>query len=132
MLKSTSKPVKDVVRRYILDHINPDGYGIESFATPEEAVLWCYEIFKCEKSDEIRLDGERKAFKSWLRGLASALNLPFLYKVLAHDLVQAWLQQTEEEAQGYDEEESEWYAIELITHQFFLMVKLAQDGKKVI
>lgn len=132
MLKTTSKPVKDAIRRYILDHINPDGYGIKSFATPEEAVLWCYEIFKREKSDEIHRYGERNAFRSWVRGLASALDLPFLYAVLAHDLVQAWFQQTDAEAEDYDEEDSEFYAVELVVREFSAMVRAAQSGKKVI
>ena len=132
MLKSTSLPVKTAIRRYILDHINPDGYGIESFSTPEEAVLWCHETFRREKAYEIRHFGERKAFRSWLFGLAGALSLPFLYAESAHDLVQAWLQQTDDEADLYDEGESELRAVGLVVREFFAMVRAAQDGRKVI
>lgn len=132
MLKSTSKPVKDAVRRYILDRINPVDYGIEGFSSPEEAVLWCYEIFKREKPDEIFHFGEREAFKSWIYGLAGALYLPFVYATSAHDLVQEWLQQTDDEATLYGEHESEIYAMDLVVREFFAMVKTVRNGKKVI
>lgn len=87
--------------------------------------LWCYEIFKREKPYEIRQYGERRAFGSWLSGVASALDLTFLYRVSARDVVQAWLQQTDDEAESYDEWQSEERALGIVVREFFAMVKLA-------
>lgn len=132
MLKTTSTPVKTAIRRYILDHIDGENYKIANFPNSESAILWCRDIFRNEKSYEISRYGERAAFESWIRGLASALSLPFLYAESAHDLLVGWLGQTESEADRFDEYDATERLIKLVVREFFAMVNDINKGKKVL
>jgi hypothetical protein len=70
---------KQAIKHYILDAIDLDGYdqykGIQM--SEHDRLKAVFDIFKSEKSFELKRDGEQNAFVSWLQGLPSCFNIDF-------------------------------------------------------
>lgn len=75
----TTQETKQAIRQYILDAIDLEGYdqykGVQ--LNEHDRLKAVYDIFKSEKSFELKRDGEQSAFVSWLQGLPSCFNIDF-------------------------------------------------------
>lgn len=141
MLRSTKKEVKEKIRAYILDnmdfsgYIGYDGYPKNEPETWQSKVFWCRLIFRSEfyyPENIKRYGGERGCFREWLCGLPSVLTVAFSYYD-ARQLVREWLEQTEDEANNYDDAQVWDKYLHLVTREFFAMVREAekQNEKEV-
>lgn len=137
MLRSTKKEVKEKIRIYILDCMDFSGYiGYDEHpeAEPEnvhDRVLLCRDIFRAEYVNAYnmrRYGVEWGCFREWLCGLPSALTVAFSYYE-ARQLVREWLEQTEDEANNYDDAQVWDKYMHLITREFFAMVEAAEKQK---
>lgn len=137
MLRSTKKEVKEKIREYILNGLEFSGYiGYEGFPawepeTWQDRVLLCRDIFREEyvyPYNLLRYGGERGCFREWLCGLPSALTVAFSYYD-ARQLVREWLEQTDDEANKYDDAHVWDKYLHLITREFFAMVEAAEKQK---
>jgi hypothetical protein len=63
---------------YILDSIDGDGYGVE-LTTDKQKIDFVYDTFKSEYAYQIKYYGnnEQRAFKEYLAGLPSCINIEF-------------------------------------------------------
>jgi hypothetical protein len=63
---------------YILDSIDGDGYGVE-LTTDKQKIDFVYDTFKSEYGHQIKYYGnnEQRAFKEYLAGLPSCINIEF-------------------------------------------------------
>lgn len=138
MLRSTKKEVKEKIRAYILDcmdfsnYIGYDGYPDKEPETWQSKVFWCRLIFRSEfyyPENIKRYGGEWGCFREWLCGLPSALTVAFSYYD-ARQLVREWLEQTEDEANKYDDAQVWGKYLHLITREFFAMVEAAEKQKE--
>lgn len=134
MLRSTKKEVKEKIRAYILDnmdfsgYIGYDGYPDKEPETWQSKVFLCRSIFRWEyvnPQNLLRYGGERGCFREWLCGLPSALTVAFSYYD-ARQLVREWFEQTEDEANKYDDAQVWDKYLHLITREFFAMVEKAE------
>lgn len=137
MLRSTKKEVKGKIRAYILDCMDFSNYiGYEGYPDKEpemwqDRVLLCHEIFENEylcSYNLRRYGGKWGCFHEWLCGLPSALTVAFSYYE-ARQLVREWLEQTEDEANNYDDAHVWDKYLHLITREFFAMVESAEKQK---
>ena len=135
MLRTTKNEVKEKIRAYILDnmdfsgYIGYDGYPDKEPETWQDRVLLCRDIFKKEyvcPHNLRRYGGEWGCFREWLCGLPSALTVAFSYYD-ARQLVREWLEQTEDEANNYDDAQVWDKFLHLITREFFAMVEKAEN-----
>lgn len=138
MLRSTKKEVIEKIRAYILDNMDFSGYiGYEGYPEKEpetwqSKVFLCRSIFRWEyvnPQNLRRYGGERGCFREWLCGLPSALTVAFSYYD-ARQLVREWLEQTEDEANKYDDSQVWDKYLHLITREFFAMVEKAERDKE--
>lgn len=137
MLRSTKKEVKEKIRAYILDrmdfsnYIGYEGYPDKEPETWQSKVFLCRSIFRWEyvnPQNLRRYGGERGCFREWLCGLPSVLTVAFSYHD-ARRLVREWLEQTEDEANKYDDSQVWDKYLHLITREFFAMVEAAEKQK---
>lgn len=132
MLRSTKKEVKTRIRQYILDRIDFTDYDKEP-KNDTETIILCYEVFKAEYVNAANLrryGSEHRCFTEWLCGVPSIITIDFSYYD-ARQLVKAWLEQTEEEAERYDDLKVWEYFLHLIQREFFAMLEKAQKGGKL-
>lgn len=63
---------------YILDSIDGDGYGVQ-LATDKQKIDFVYNTFSSEYAHQIKYYGnnERRAFREYLAGLPSCINIEF-------------------------------------------------------
>lgn len=85
-----TKEIRQKTEAYILDCIDPDGYGVVC-RTDKEKLNFLYSTFKKEYGDQLRYYGnnEQTAFVNWLQGLPSCFNIDFTnYRIL--ELLREW------------------------------------------
>lgn len=138
MLRSTKKEVKEKIRAYILDcmdfsnYIGYDGYPDKEPETWQSKVFLCRSIFRWEyvnPQNLLRYGGERGRFREWLCGLPSALSIDYNYYDV-RQIVQEWLEQTEEESEKYNDGQVWDEYLHLITREFFAMVDKAERSEE--
>ena len=96
------------------------------------ACLLCRDIFRDEYMNPQNLrryGGEWGCFREWLCGLPSVITVAFSYYD-ARQLVREWLEQTEDEANNYDDAQVRGKYLHLITREFFAMVEAAEKQKQ--
>ena len=106
MLRSNSKAVVEKIRKYIVDGIDPDYFGLSE--VPDFTTACKLILTACE--NEKRYNRSRsgfETFKDWTQGLPSAFNTMYYYNVSAVDLLADWLEETESEKEKYSESEAE-------------------------
>ena len=84
-MKTTNK--NHPVYEYILNSIDGEGYGV-TLITPEDKLKFVLDTFRSEYMWSIERYGEYAAFKEWLQGLPSSINIDYTnYEILrlAHD-----------------------------------------------
>lgn len=101
-----NKKVIAEIREYLIDQMDFSGCDVSPKINTEK-VLACYEIFRQEKSAEIKQQGTRTAFKDWLQGLCSVLTVAFTYCEQAA-LLEKWLDIPEDKAFEMVENEKFW------------------------
>ena len=109
MLKTNSKQAKENIMVYIMEHFDYSGYETEGEAVPEtyQEVCKCiYETMMEEKfySKEVN---DYETFKSWCQGLPSLLDTCYYYNRSAVKDLKVILEETDEEASKYSEEQAE-------------------------
>lgn len=75
-MKQSTKNLDELVKRYILDNVDGAGYGV-TITSDREAIQFLKDTFYAEYGFFAARDGEHKALAEWLKGLPSAINLPF-------------------------------------------------------
>lgn len=120
MLKTNSKVVADRIRNLIMQE-----EGLENFDIDTRGMKWdqvAYEIYQIcmrEKGGDwyCRNMTPEQRFEDWVKGLPSALDLPFIYKTSAVDVLGDILEETQEERSKFDERLAEAMLIKLIWRQ---------------
>ena len=113
MLRSNSKAVVAKIRKYIVDEIDPDYFGLDE--APDFPTACKLILTACE--NEKRYNRSRSGFdtfKDWAQGLPSAFNTMYYYNVPAVDLLADWMEETEAEKAKYSESEAEEMITRLI------------------
>jgi hypothetical protein len=106
MLRTTSKPVIQKIRAYIVDGVDLDYFDLDEkpdFQTACKLVLSACENEK--RYINYRSDFER--FKDWAQGLPTAFDTMYFYNVSAVGLLAEWLEETDSEKARFDESEAE-------------------------
>ena len=79
---------KNAVRQYIIDAIDPSGYG-ESPKTDAEKLAFLDKTFRAEYGWSIERIGYQASMKEWLQGLPSAIGIEYRnHKIL--ELAREW------------------------------------------
>lgn len=71
---------RNFFKEIIKSSINLEAYGIDNEGYLYDKVKTTYNIFKKEYGFMIERVGEVNAFKEWLQGLPSAIEVPYMYK----------------------------------------------------
>ena len=131
MLKSNSKYTKEKIKEYIKDSFNLGEYeDIPETTTHAER---CKFILKHFISEKLSNDPSRRAyllrgwyknsyfeaFKDWLQGLPSILDAGYYYNIEAKPIIKEWLQETDQEAEKYTEQEAEELITRLLYREIF-------------
>ena len=124
MLKTNSKAVKQAVRAYLMDAIRLQE-DLSPTATDAEAIRYTEERLRFEKSYEIKRSygNLQLAFEDWIRGLA--LDIEYC-TADQRDILADWLEETQEEAARYEDEQVDELFYRLITREFLNMVDKAK------
>lgn len=127
MLKSNSKQVKEAINAYILENYNNEEEDITDLEEIKKDIL--RSCFEAKINTFRHLTGYERIrhieeyirhfyknsyfeiFKDWCQGLPSIFDTCYYYNVNAKEIIKEWLQETEEEADKYTEDQAE----ELIT-----------------
>lgn len=109
MLKTNSKEAKNRIRLWIMDHFEPENYGIEKPETFKESARIILETFEKEYLYGYNMRRNRQeVFADWCYGLPSILDTTaYCYNGSAVDLLGDLLDETPEERNKYDEMEAE-------------------------
>jgi len=75
-MSKSSETDQKKIKRYIIDHIDGEGYG-ETLTTDAEKIEFLRSTFDAEYGWQIARLGRQHALQEWLQGLPSAVNLPF-------------------------------------------------------
>ena len=138
MLKSTCKEVKDKIQGWLIELAKEGLQGYlpqkdykghvteqEIENTPMTAVN---RMFEMEKGWQIAQEGRQTAFNDWQRGLCSCL--PAYKSLVYYDAIRAkvqeWLEQTDSEANKYEDEVCDDYFLWLIFREFECLIKKEQ------
>ena len=109
MLKTNSKQAKENIKKYIMEHFDYSGYEDEEHPAPEEYKDICkciYDTMLLEKFYAKEVN-EYETFKSWCQGLPSLLDTCYYYNRYAVEDLRIILEETEEEASKFSEEQAE-------------------------
>jgi hypothetical protein len=110
------------VYQYILDSVNSVDYDLEKQPeTDQEKLQFVLDTFRKEYDHEIKRQGEHRAFKEWLSGLPSAINIDFKnYYIL--QLAKQW-RSIPKDATGKQEDKiiENWF--NFITVKFFVLCR---------
>lgn len=113
MLRTNSKRVIEKVRKYIINGIDHEYFGLE--ADPDFKTACKLILTACENEKRyIKYNNRFEMFKDWAQGLPSAFNTLYYYNVSAVDMLGAWLEETESEKAKYSESEAEEMITRLI------------------
>lgn len=119
MRRSTTKEVKEIIKKYIVEHFEAvkDDYNedVASVDTSNYSAV-CDAILSNFKTEKLVNDNRYKAgrisrqdiFVEWCSGLCHILNTSYYYSSSAVDLLGSWLEQTESEKNKYTETEAEY------------------------
>lgn len=129
MLRTNNKKVIAAVQQHILDAINlldvenPDkNKPITEVYNDFKACYW-YSYNQQRFNHQVK-----KAFIDWCYGLPTIFNIEFsTYK--QRQLLKLWLEESDEEANKFDDEKVEKLYNELIVTNFFKMLNNEQTGK---
>ena len=125
-IRSTTKAAKEHIRAYIIYRAaDPDALGYDDSITRptdpndvKQLSRMILDVFRLEYSWAIRRMGEYNALKEWMQGLPSILStLPLCCYHDARKLVQNWLEQTDEEAARYADEQCTETALHLVARE---------------
>lgn len=119
MLKTNSKYARENIRRYIIDHFDPDGYSdtmpyyYTGEPVPYERI--CADILQTFRSEKYysesweRAHGwtEQQSFTDWAAGLPSILDTCYYYNRSAVDDLGDILEETAEERNKYSRQDAE-------------------------
>lgn len=113
MLKTNSKRVIEKVRKYIINGIDHEYFGLE--ADPDFKTACKLILSACENEKRyIKYNSGFEMFKDWAQGLPSAFDTLYYYNISAVDLLGAWLEESDSEKEKYSESEAEEMITRLI------------------
>lgn len=128
MRKTNSKEVKAAIRKYLLENVmlEIEEREIET----EKPFTWYFENIKEEKR-HINYRCNFEMFEDWLQGLGGFGDDIYYHASKrgfqggkCQDILQDWLQQTDEEVKKYESQESEKLMVRLCWREFeYLMNK---------
>lgn len=109
MLKTNSKQAKENIKKYIMEHFDYSNYEDEENSTPEEYEDICKCIYETMLSEKFYAKevNEYETFKTWCQGLPSILDTCYYYNRSAVEDLRIILEETEEEASKFSEEQAE-------------------------
>lgn len=119
MKKTNSKEVKEAVRKYIIECIEPELSAKQVYSIFLEA------YYKTDNQKRYFNYNERKAFKNWLSTIPYGLNIEFATWEICK-IVGDWLGQSEKEIENYFDNnsmKSEELFKNLITREFYEIIK---------
>lgn len=121
MLKSNSKQAKENIKNYIINNFDFSNYETEETAAPETYNEICKCIFETMKKEKSFCNyvNDSAAFKDWCQGLPSIFDTCYYYNRYAKDDLKIILEETEEEANKFTEEQAE----EMLTELLFREIK---------
>lgn len=126
MLKTNSKKAMENIKNYIREYSEDyllDNYGYDAEYTEKKGFFaTIYEIFVSEErpfTDYNARRPEYESFKSWAQGLAMGGLFCYYYNREAKEDIKQILEETEEEANRYTEEQAK----ELLTRLIYTRVK---------
>ena len=112
MLKTNSKQVKENLKKYIIENFDCSGYNVVEPTEYGDICKCILDIMDSEKShNEDYYPTKYDKFKSWAQGLPSVFDTCYYYDRSGKNDVMDILEQTEEQAKKYTEEQ----ACELLT-----------------
>lgn len=138
MLKTNTKAVREKIKKYIIESFNDLAvlnYEEKPLYTFEEVQKKYWQIICKEKIGSIHYNNETffklfynyssfKLFDDWIRGLPTCFNGDFIYNVSAKELIKEWLEETEQEAEAYTEQEAEELAIKLLYRELIKNINI--------
>lgn len=108
MLRTNSKKAKENIKNYIIENFDCSGYDIE---TPETYKDVCKVIYNTFYNEKVKHDNRKisvyEIFKEWCSGLPSILDTCYYYNRSAVKDLKNILEETEEEAGKFTEEQAE-------------------------
>lgn len=108
MLRTNTKKAKENIKNYIIENFDCSGYDIE---TPETYKDICKTIYDTFYSEKVKYDNRKmpiyEIFKEWCSGLPSILDTCYYYNRSAVEDLKNILEETEEEAKKFTEEQAE-------------------------
>lgn len=126
MLRTNSKKAMENIKNYIREYSEDyllDNYGYDAEYTEKNGFFaTIYEIFASEERPFTGYNARRpeyESFKSWAQGLAMGGLFCYYYNREAKEDIKQILEETEEEANRYTEEQAE----ELLTRLIYTRVK---------
>lgn len=120
MLKTNSKKAKENTKAFIASEFSVDNYGLDKndFKEFKDIANFIYKCFKSEYLHGYNLTrNNQETFIDWLWGMPSVLSLDFLVRTSAIDILKNILEETEQEANKYTEQQAEKYLLYLITRR---------------
>lgn len=122
MLKTNSKKVIEKVKVYILENFEEyyndnSEYISEKLTNVKDVFNFIIKTIKEEKKHDVKRNYNFlsfEIFKDYCQGLPSILNCDFLYHPTAKKILVNWLEETEEEAARFTEEQAEEKIIYLL------------------
>lgn len=106
MLRSTNKKVLDKIRKYIIDGVDHEYFGLE--ADPDFKTACKLILQACQNEKRYcRYNNDYEMFKDWAQGLPTAFNTSYYYNVSAVDLLADWLEETDSEKAKFEESATE-------------------------
>lgn len=128
MLKSNSKLFKTKVQNYILDCIDIENIDDPTITEKLQYIVDCFEIekFKPYKEQYKKLFNvgvnKQAVFIDWLQGLPSSINLEFSTYDIKQLLI-SWYEESEEQAEKYNNVEIDKQFYTLIYNNFVDLCK---------
>ena len=106
MLRTNSKRVIEKVRKYIINGIDHEYFGLE--ADPDFKTACKLILSACENEKRyIKYSSGFEMFKDWAQGLPSAFDTLYYYNISAVDLLGEWLEESDSEKEKYSESKAE-------------------------
>lgn len=129
MLRTKSKTVKEAIRKYLQNGFNNSCYNLDEniydgMTLPEMAKKFI-EIMQDEwyRGYEVKRNPcLHNAVIEYLKCLPSSINIAFYYSD-ERNLLKEWLQETEEEAQKYDDYEVDQLYWHLLSREILALAK---------
>lgn len=114
MLRTNSKQARENIKRYIIENFTPENYTDEEITGFENIAKFILDVFKSEYYNVTGRYTQAEAFKNWCSGLPSVLDTCYYYNRSAVEDVKKILDETDEEASKYTEQQAEELLTSLI------------------